>query len=225
LWGGFGSRMHRTDAVVDEIARKIRRQETFLEKVTIALWPAAPIDLSDDESRHTIDTLRERLRREGDLPTQHVGEAATILAARRCGESRSLTISTVQASLARRQWVWSGPWICSRTCCVEAVCPAPMAGPPGDACAAIHASPRSIVLLCAHLCVGSIAYSRDARVKRAARVAQSTEPTQDRGLASPSSSPPRASLPALEKANEEGAGRRGGVRVGTNTSAQRCSAA
>jgi hypothetical protein len=142
LWGGFGSRMHRTDAVVDEIARKIRRQETFLEKVTIALWPAAPIDLSDDESRHTIDTLRERLRREGDLPTQHVGEAATILAARRCGGIAVIDDSTVQASLAPRQWVWSGPWICSRTCCVEAVCPAPMAGPPGDACAATHASPE-----------------------------------------------------------------------------------
>jgi hypothetical protein len=85
LWSGFGSRMHRTDAVVDEIARKIRRYETFLEKVTIALWPGAPIDLSDDESQHMIDTLRERLRREGDSPTQHVGEAATILAARRCG--------------------------------------------------------------------------------------------------------------------------------------------
>jgi hypothetical protein len=85
LWSGFGSRMHRTDAVVDEIARKIRRHETFLEKVTIGLWPAAPIDLSDDESQHTIDTLRERLRREGDSPMKHVGEAATILAARRCG--------------------------------------------------------------------------------------------------------------------------------------------
>lgn len=84
FWLHYRDRVHWTDAVRDEVRLRIRSGETSLIKVQRAPWPAA-IDLSTPEDQAEVDAMRERLRRENDPPTKHVGEAATIVAALHTG--------------------------------------------------------------------------------------------------------------------------------------------
>ena len=84
FWGRYGQRARWTDAVRDEVEGRIRRGRPWLTRVRTTLGASA-IDLSADASQTEIDAVRERIRRENDPSTFHVGEAATIVAAAHLG--------------------------------------------------------------------------------------------------------------------------------------------
>lgn len=85
FWARFGGRVWCTDAVKEELDRRVDRiGETWLRRVR-GTMTRRTIGLKEDADLREIEELRSRLAREGDPPTMHIGEASTIVAVRRWG--------------------------------------------------------------------------------------------------------------------------------------------
>jgi hypothetical protein len=80
----FGERGRWTVAVREEIVRLARRQPPHPQAPAVLRgtgWLGTPERTENEEELRSVESIRERLARDGDHPRQHLGEATCIVLA------------------------------------------------------------------------------------------------------------------------------------------------